>query len=82
MLMRYANALSSHKLVVAAALAALAAGWWARVSLARARRLAARPRAKPEHLQTWEHEGGAIPTPEGRTLAQVPVTAAEPTRAR
>ena len=69
MLMRYT--LPSRKLMVAAALVTLAAGWLARFSRMRARRLEGRPRSKPEHLQTWEGEGGAIPTPEGRTVAQV-----------
>ena len=69
MLMRYT--LPSRKLMVAAALVTLAAGWLAKLSRMRARRLEARPRSKPEHLQTWEGEGGAIPTPEGRTVAQV-----------
>lgn len=29
------------------------------------------PRAKPEHLQTWEDEGGGIPAGAARTAAQV-----------
>ena len=69
MLMRYTQ--PSRKLMVAAALVTLAAGWLAKFSRTRARRLEARPRSKPEHLQTREGEGGAIPTPEGRTVAQV-----------
>ena len=73
MLMR--STLPSRKLMVAAALFTVAAGWLATVSRAHLRRLKARPRCKPEHLQTWEGEGGAIPTPEGRTVAQVPPAA-------
>ena len=73
MLMRYT--LPSRKLMVAAALVTLAAGWLAKFSRARLRRREARPRSQPRHLQTWEGEGGAIPTPEGRTVAQVPPAA-------
>ena len=69
MLMRYT--LPSRKLMVTAALVALGAGWLTRFNRMRARRLEGRPRSKPEHLQTWEGEGGAIPTPAGRTVAQV-----------
>jgi DNA-binding protein H-NS len=70
MLMRYT--LPSRKLLVAAALVTVAASWLAARGRAHLRRLNAKPRCKPEHLQTWEGEGGAIPTPEGRTVAQVP----------
>ncbi len=70
MLMRFT--LPSRKLMVAAALVTVAAGWLATLGRAHRSRLKARPRSKPEHLQTWEGEGGAIATPEGRTEAQVP----------
>ena len=69
MWMRYT--LPSRKLVVATALVTLAAGWLAKHTRAHLHRVKARPRSKPEHLQTWEGEGGAVPTPEGRTVAQV-----------
>lgn len=69
MLMRYT--LPSRKMMVMAAVVALCAGWLTRFSRMRARRLEGRPRGKPEHLQTWEGEGGGIPTPAGRTVAQV-----------
>lgn len=71
MLMRYT--LPSRKLLVAAALVTVAANWLA--SLGRTHLRQTKPRSKPEHLQTWEGEGGGIPTPEGRTLAQVPPAA-------
>jgi hypothetical protein len=70
MLMRYT--LPSRKLMVAAALITVAASWLATLGRAHQRRLKAKPRSKPEHLQTWEGEGGAIPIPDGRTVAQVP----------
>jgi DNA-binding protein H-NS len=70
MLMRYT--LPSRKLMVAAALITVAVSWLATLGRAQQRRLKAKPRSKPEHLQTWEGEGGAIPTPDGRTVAQVP----------
>lgn len=73
MLMR--NTLPSRKFMVAAALVTVAAGWLASLGRSHVRRLKARPRSQPEHLQTWEGEGGAIPTPEGRTVAQVPPAA-------
>lgn len=69
MLMRYT--LPSRKLMLTAALVALGAGWLTRFSRMRSGRLEGRPRAKPEHLQIWEGEGGGIPTPAGRTVAQV-----------
>ncbi|MCL4182952.1 MAG: hypothetical protein KJ011_05835 [Burkholderiaceae bacterium] len=34
-------------------------------------RLARRPRAAPEHIQTWEGEGGGVPVGTHRTAAQV-----------
>jgi len=36
-----------------------------------AERRTARPRAEPEHLQTWEGEGGGVPVDDSRTAAQV-----------
>lgn len=69
MVMKYT--LPSRKLMVAAALVTLAAGWLAKFSRARVHRLEARPPGQPVHLQTWEGEGGAIPTPEGHTVAQL-----------
>jgi hypothetical protein len=69
MLTRYT--MPSRKLMFAAALAALAAGWLAAWRRARARRLAARPQAQPRELQTWEGEGGGVPLEDGHTAAQV-----------
>lgn len=34
-------------------------------------RQARRPRAAPDHIQTWEGEGGGVPVDEHRTAAQV-----------
>jgi hypothetical protein len=73
MWMRYP--LTSRKLFVAAALVTAAVSWLAALGRARLRRLDTQSRSKPEPLQTWEGEGGAIPTPEGRTVAQVPPAA-------
>ena len=36
------------------------------------RRELARPSAAPEHLQTWEGEGGAVPVGKGRIAAAKP----------
>jgi hypothetical protein len=68
MLTRYT--MPSRKLMFAAALAALAAGWLAAWRRARARRLA-RPQAQPRELQTWEGEGGGVPVEGSHTAAQV-----------
>lgn len=69
MLTRYT--MPSRKLMFAAALAALAAGWLAGWRRARARRRQQRPLAQPPALQTWEGEGGGVPVTEHRTAAQV-----------
>jgi hypothetical protein len=69
MLTRYT--MPSRKLMFAAALAALTAGWLAGWRRARARRRQQRPLAQPHALQTWEGEGGGVPVAEHRTAAQV-----------
>jgi hypothetical protein len=51
-------------------LAVLAAAGYALYCSTRDRR-SATPPAKPEHLQTWEGEGGSVPVGTGRTAAQV-----------
>ena len=80
MLTRYT--MPSRKLMLAAALAALGAGWLASWRRARARRLQARPRAKPDHLQTWEGEGGGVPGTGGQKAAAVtPDDAGQPGKA-
>lgn len=57
-----------------AALAALGALFglsWRCFAQVQAERRTTRPRAEPEHLQTWEGEGGGVPVGEHRTAAQV-----------
>jgi hypothetical protein len=52
-------------------LAAFAAAGYA-VFRRTAQRELARPRAAPEHLQTWEGEGGAVPVGGSRIAAAQP----------
>lgn len=51
--------------VMRIALAGLLALAWADLSRCHRARMRARPKAKPESLQTWEGEGGGIPAVRG-----------------
>lgn len=59
----------NRKLAITLAFGALAAGCYAgyRRNLARA----ARPASQPDYLQTWEGEGGGVPTDSHHTAAQI-----------
>jgi len=64
--------MSLYRQVLAlAALGALLGLGWRGVSRAHADRHSTRPHAEPEHLQTWEGEGGGVPVDTNRTAAQV-----------
>lgn len=66
-----------------AALGALLGLSWRTISCVHADRRSAVPRAKPEHLQTWEGEGGGVPVGTHRTAAQVePTEPDSPARGR
>lgn len=54
-----------------AVLGGLIALGWRSVRHVQAERQSTRPRADPEHLQTWEGEGGGVPVDGHRTAAQV-----------
>jgi hypothetical protein len=45
--------------------------WYLAYRYADRQREAARARAQPRHLQTWEGEGGGVPVGGSRTAAQV-----------
>lgn len=61
--------MSNRKLAITMALGALAAGCYAGYRRSQARPL--RPAGKPEHLQTWEGEGGGVPLDSQFTAPQV-----------
>jgi hypothetical protein len=58
------------------ALAALLGLAWRNVQQVHRQRLHKRPHAEPEHIQTWEGEGGGVPVATNRTAAQVRPTPA------
>ncbi|MBA3596660.1 MAG: hypothetical protein H0W40_04690 [Methylibium sp.] len=59
----------NRKLAITMALGALAAGCYA--GFRRSQALSSRPAAKPEHLQTWEGEGGGVPVDAHHIASQV-----------
>jgi len=61
--------MSNRKLAITMALGALAAGCYAGYRRSQAR--PSRPAGKPEHLQTWEGEGGGVPLDSHHTASQV-----------
>ena len=60
-----------RQVVALATIGALLGLSWRCLAQVRAERRTARPRAEPEHLQTWEGEGGGVPVDDSRTAAQV-----------
>lgn len=61
----------TRQVVALAALGALLGAAWRCVAAVQDERRSTRPKAEPEHLQTWEGEGGGVPLDEHRTAAQV-----------
>jgi hypothetical protein len=64
----------SHHLLCLAALAGLVGVCYRSVACVHRTRLQKRPQAEPQHIQTWEGEGGGVPVTEHRTAAQVEPT--------
>jgi len=64
----------SHPLLLLTALVGLAGVCYRSVACVHRTRLQKRPQAEPEHIQTWEGEGGGVPVTEHRTAAQVEPT--------
>jgi hypothetical protein len=60
-----------RQVIALSMLGGLIALGWRGLARAQADRRSTRPRAEPEHLQTWEGEGGGVPVGEHRTAAQV-----------
>lgn len=60
-----------RQVVALGTLGALLGLGWRCVAQVQAERRSTRPRAEPEHLQTWEGEGGGVPVADNRTAAQV-----------
>jgi hypothetical protein len=61
----------SYRLLDLAVLAGLATLSYRSVCCSRDERRKVRPRTAPEHIQTWEGEGGGVPIGTHRTAAQV-----------
>jgi hypothetical protein len=60
-----------RQLIALTVLGGLVGMAWRGVSRVQSDRRSTRPRAEPEHLQTWEGEGGGVPVDRHRTAAQV-----------
>lgn len=60
-----------RQMLALATLGALLGLSWRSLAAVRDERRHTRPDAEPEHLQTWEGEGGGVPVDAHRTAAQV-----------